>query len=532
MTRADPTGEPSMEDILASIRKIIAEDPPGSRPASELRQQISVSPVFKPSQRELEPQAAASMAEPYLRPGSQSSPFQTVAPFPAASIPEARHQSADPFAAAVAPSQPARSLSVDDQLSELLGEVPLPEPASAPLARLVSRSISAAPGFIAKMTASTASAGTVGPDHAADANGSAVADHDAAVNVDPATHAEPPVPVKAQHDTAPAERAGFTVSRAGYIAESPADQNQRSPFDFELGPSPFAGKLYAADPVLPSPNGPAGDAALRTTPADLGSIVPTRHFDFPAGDAHKPSASFSRPVPGFEPRGQAHAAPGSFVPSFETPVAEPVAAAEPEVSEPKSAAGPALTAGATATQSESPAAPVAVAEAAAVAANPQALDVMTLETLLPPSAVSIAEAAAPVANPEPVVEIAAANAADGGTAAQQGALAAEYLAEIEAIAPQTEAIEASDPADHTEISHATMAYSGAQTGASAAFSHQQVATYAPSNGSDRSMEDTVAELLRPMLKKWLAENMPKIVERALRREIEESFALEHKPAAE
>ena len=109
--------------------------------------------------------------------------------------------------------------------------------------------------------------------------------------------------------------------------------------------------------------------ALRTTPADLGSIVPTRHFDFPAGDAHKPSASFSRPVPGFEPRGQAQAAPGSFEPSFETPVAEPAAAAEPEVSEPKCEAGPALTAGATATQSESPAAAVAVA--AAVAANPQ-----------------------------------------------------------------------------------------------------------------------------------------------------------------
>jgi cell pole-organizing protein PopZ len=38
---------------------------------------------------------------------------------------------------------------------------------------------------------------------------------------------------------------------------------------------------------------------------------------------------------------------------------------------------------------------------------------------------------------------------------------------------------------------------------------------------DRAIEDTVADLLRPMLRTWLAENMPKIVERALRREISE-----------
>ncbi len=40
-------------------------------------------------------------------------------------------------------------------------------------------------------------------------------------------------------------------------------------------------------------------------------------------------------------------------------------------------------------------------------------------------------------------------------------------------------------------------------------------------GLDRPMEDAVADLLRPLLKTWLAENMPKIVERALRREMSE-----------
>jgi cell pole-organizing protein PopZ len=40
-------------------------------------------------------------------------------------------------------------------------------------------------------------------------------------------------------------------------------------------------------------------------------------------------------------------------------------------------------------------------------------------------------------------------------------------------------------------------------------------------GIERAVEDAVADLLRPLLKTWLAENMPKIVERALRREMSE-----------
>lgn len=39
--------------------------------------------------------------------------------------------------------------------------------------------------------------------------------------------------------------------------------------------------------------------------------------------------------------------------------------------------------------------------------------------------------------------------------------------------------------------------------------------------AERTMEDAMADLLRPLLKTWLAENMPKIVERALRREMSE-----------
>lgn len=60
------------------------------------------------------------------------------------------------------------------------------------------------------------------------------------------------------------------------------------------------------------------------------------------------------------------------------------------------------------------------------------------------------------------------------------------------------------------------------------------ATLAPSAGGAigvRTVEDIVAELLRPMLREWLAENMPRMVEKALRIELAEGLkTLDHKPA--
>jgi cell pole-organizing protein PopZ len=43
------------------------------------------------------------------------------------------------------------------------------------------------------------------------------------------------------------------------------------------------------------------------------------------------------------------------------------------------------------------------------------------------------------------------------------------------------------------------------------------------------MEDTTADLLRPMLRQWLADNMPRMVEKALHIEIAESVKSPKKP---
>jgi cell pole-organizing protein PopZ len=43
---------------------------------------------------------------------------------------------------------------------------------------------------------------------------------------------------------------------------------------------------------------------------------------------------------------------------------------------------------------------------------------------------------------------------------------------------------------------------------------------APQSNNARSLEDLVRELLRPLLKAWLDENLPGMVERMVRSEIE------------
>ncbi len=42
---------------------------------------------------------------------------------------------------------------------------------------------------------------------------------------------------------------------------------------------------------------------------------------------------------------------------------------------------------------------------------------------------------------------------------------------------------------------------------------------APQGAPVRTLEDAVADMLRPMLQKWVADNMPRIMERALRTEV-------------
>lgn len=88
-----------------------------------------------------------------------------------------------------------------------------------------------------------------------------------------------------------------------------------------------------------------------------------------------------------------------------------------------------------------------------------------------------------------------------------------------------EPVRAPEPAPSPEFVRANPAPSAASALRSeASDSGLQAGDFPPLStelSGDRPMEDAVADLLRPLLKTWLAENMPKILERALRREMTE-----------
>jgi cell pole-organizing protein PopZ len=67
----------------------------------------------------------------------------------------------------------------------------------------------------------------------------------------------------------------------------------------------------------------------------------------------------------------------------------------------------------------------------------------------------------------------------------------------------------------TELSAATAVRASQQPSADPV----NVALSAPQGAPARTLEDAVADMLRPMLQQWVAENMPRIMERALRVEM-------------
>lgn len=438
MTRLDATSEPSMEDILASIRKIIAEDPPGSRPVpaplpTRAPVQSQPSPLRAPERdpfipmsvrdsKTPAPRPTFSAPEPYLtatpdQTASQpfaNEPFFSTAPSPSeAEAPTSRIEPSFSSAARpdaeMAPSTPS-ALSVDAQLSDLLGDV-MPDRASGPTA-------DAAPSQSIYQT--------------------------------PASTAMPA-------DSRP----GFTVSRDGFLAGSTATPAKAGgdPFDFDLGPSPFHSKPAAPGLATNSLTARMSASALEriSAPSDAGTT-----------------------------------------PAVAIAVVQAAVPADDVVQAPDSDAA-----------SESP------SELSATQASE--IEPATVTIVMPSIAATIAPlSATPSPAPEPVARFIPANASVEAPKAIDRDV-------LEVMAPQR--ISSSAPAmEVLRVQAETEVVTSASTSTSVGPSIPE--------GDMRSMEDTVAELLRPMLKAWLAENMPRIVERALRRELSEQLLIDTKAAAE
>ncbi len=455
MTRLDHGAEPSMEDILASIRKIIAEEPPGLRPVPPLQRAMASStsvidrpPLHREPLSELRPAAI----EPYLRSSPAQSPSQTNMPaYPSASVPlaEVVKPAADRVIASrsVEPEFKASSLpgkSIDDQLADLLGDAPAIAQSAAndslpdrlPDAAQIDPSID----VVAKLTGWPSPVET--------------------------TNAAPN-----SHDLEP--RPGFTVSRAGYVHGANATDDQGpDPFEFDLGPSPFELKIQKIiDPALP---GDAGGAA-ETLKEAAETSQPEPKAETPAVEKIEADSAPVQPAPAPMPAREVMREV-----KFVTPIG--VVITDAPRFDPL---------------------PIVNKEPALAGAKP------SVTATLPPER-SEAELDAAFAHSKSRVPPASPAASAAPDRAAPSASARAAAANIEEPAVVTDIHDDEHPAPSS--------------------SSQNALTFA--EPSQSAIEDSVADLLRPMLKSWLAENMPKIVERALRREFSEQNRTEQKSAAE
>ena len=443
-----------MEDILASIRRIIAEEPPGSRSLPPLTRADTPAPTpsFGRAFALREPQFSAPAPEPYLRPSPQA--------YNDTAYPTARTEPKfEPL--------PAPSKSVDAQLSDLLNDDAGPASNGAAAKPVVSDADS---DFVSMhMSESGAPAtGTSGTsDFAADADDPGTDDDDEQFEDD---RFDP-----SSRNSAPNVRPGFTVSRDGYVPGSKSqalanDADAGDPFDFDLGPSPFKMRGKA-------------NTASSNHPSQVEAEVETE-FE-PVAETEAPEAT-----------------------ALNVDEAKPAADAMTAADQPASAAA--------VLSAKSEAAPAAQTTASAAAAVRSPLPISEITREVKFVSPSLAATMGPTTYYQPLhqPEISKPAFAERKAAAD----ATPFARPPDTVVALLEPMEAASAGNDR---HGNLK-STAPVETTAVFSEPQ----------PRSMEDTVADLLRPMLKSWLAENMPKIVERALRREMTEQTRPEHKAAAE
>lgn len=520
MTRLETSGEPSMEEILASIRRIIAEEPSGARatPAPASRPQLHQAPVERtqPQREQSAPFPLGAKRDFIPRTEPAAAPLR--APSSTQFIPRDAAQSSRP-----APEpEPARQLSMRD----LGTEAEPAKPADSIQAQL--------------------------DDLLADELGNAKATASSAAPQSSAPNSAPSASSNASTSGRPAEAASqprFTVSRDGFVppAAQEGDADESDPFEFDLGPSPFSKRPAA-------PENASKAEARKVETREQAALDERARQESAAAPARAVVENESAASPSV-------AAPGKTQSAAETARSQParqdagkIEEARFEDDKPKRTIEHHRQEPARADAAPRPA-----------AANPQPRDPLPANKSEPLRTASTARG--PGVEPRTVQPLAAPSIAATLPPAAEIA-AAKARADAEAFARSLELMSsrsAYDPikdvvteAVNIAMGPAPSNYSAVDFGGapiavelvdSAPLSSRHQLTVrdpgGPSHSANmpavrdgengiRSMEDTVADLLRPMLKIWLAENMPKIIERALRREISEmtSSGHQHKTAAE
>jgi cell pole-organizing protein PopZ len=501
------TAEPSMEDILASIRKMISEERLGPRPIPD---QIARSNYSNGS--------AARTAKPDPQPKQRAEPQQpTRAPAsPDRGTPEFSSLS-DALKAASGPAADQRR-SLDEKIADMLDKDPATEAPADPLARFAANRSAAAPTIPQARTASPSkSAPTQFPRPGADPlNGRKADDNPILKN-----GAAPAQPVSPQPHVGlngsvgkPAGSNGGTVVP---LSGEPAarDQNRASPAsDNRSAGAPKtpsdAQRVIAMPTRQPTAFGHAG-----TTPASSGlngkgmnggkvsSIGP--RLDVNNGSAPVRSSSLLGDVDRVSDKiadELMEKVVGRLTPKQP---AKPVA---PEPTKAEAGQAP-TTPGAERPEPSAPAAGAPETEEKPVFVKAtEALSDPDAQTPEPKTAAEASEPAAAPGDrptdltPAQLLHAVAKESVAGQTTPSEALI--DAVVDMVHKEPDSLSVFTSGSAfihgvnEHDEPHHAVPAAGGA-----------------PAKGLDRS----AAELLRPMLRQWLADNMPRIVEEALRSEL-------------
>lgn len=477
MNRPDKAGEPSMEEILASIRQIISDDPATGVPVPA----IEANPLV--------PQSAKGAAKPDPVPPAMPPPVDSLSGvLKNGPLPPTR------------PLGSKRPLPFDHDLADMLDEVdsgtsagPAPKP-----------DIRVPPELSAHPT-STANG-------EAKLNGAAALPPQLAVP----TPSVPPPPFGA----APA------------ASETPAPRTFGFPplRKASFYPPPTQPTLPPIGDAMPAAEGAGAAGPARVEEAlkrisDFGSLVP--------GEVGVGASTAAGPLPA--PVREA-AADAPAVPDLALSVEPGVRGfgARDPLPTPTSLPTPALTPAPALTPTPSPQATIPVAAAIAEpVSEPVVLAPAAPEPVSVPEAVSVA-VPAPSATPAvvvpdlaavlPVVDVQPADAAPQPAAAAPAAVEPD---------PSVVAAQALDALAQG------LAASAAASALGAAASQQPLIALkpvldppdarpgpapSPPHGAapptaGRTLEDAVADMLRPMLQQWVADNMPRIIERALRVEV-------------
>lgn len=422
MSRLGMNAEPSMEEILASIRKIIAEEPPGSRATPSTSRTGAPAPTPQrgfmsreafmrssapPDADDAEPSSSAPNSEPSSEAKSTIEPSLTAAgreQRPSENSALSKNSNghdkspAEPSFNSTDESGAGRAASAVEDSKAAIAAEPETKSIEAQLADLLGDELQAL-------------------------NGTQHGDTDAGIK----TGYEGSVSVAVDEPTASEPRPGFTVSRIGFTNGSAETSDSVDPFSFDLGPSPFSSHspedFERRNPVSPEPSS--------KTPLRLEN----RHSESNGSSAHATPESTSS-------ASASAARPGE-------PFAVPSVAAT---------LGPHRT-----------------LEPLSAAFKPAPLEHRSIENH------SFENRSFEDRSFEHRSNISSPEIASQRENARDASVRAEFRGERLERMLQAAPLQEGPP--------------------------------------DRVMEDAVADLLRPLLRTWLAENMPKIVERALRREM-------------